>query len=114
MNTISFLPDQVRAVFEPGTTILAAARQAGVLIEAPCNGAGHCGKCAVRVAPDYLDHLTIPPGTRLSPEREAAGWLLACHAEVRGDVTVHVPMRSETGLQIITTGQHRRSVVLSP
>jgi uncharacterized 2Fe-2S/4Fe-4S cluster protein (DUF4445 family) len=114
MNTVTFLPDHIRIAVEPGTTILAAARQAGVLIEAPCNGAGHCGKCAVRVAPDYLDHLTIPPGTHLPPEREAAGWLLACHAEVQGDITVTIPARSENGLQIVTTGQHRRSVALSP
>ena len=114
MSRVTFLPDQISIVVAPGTTILAAARLAGVLIEAPCNGAGHCGKCAVRVAPEQVAAVTIPPGQQLPPEREAAGWILACHAEVRGEVTVHVPTRTESGLQIITTGQKRRTVALSP
>ena len=114
MSRVTFLPDQISIVIEPGTTILAAARLAGVLIEAPCNGAGHCGKCSVRVPPEQVAAVTIPPGQQLPPEREAACWILACHAEVQGEVTVHVPTRTESGLQIITTGQKRRSVAVSP
>ncbi len=114
MSRVTFLPERIEIDVPSGTTILAAARLAGVLIEAPCNGAGHCGKCAVLVAPEDLAHITLPPGSHLPPERESAGWLLACHAQLQGDVTVQVPLRSESGLRIITSGEKRRSVALSP
>ena len=114
MSRVTFRPDQIEIQVPPGSTLLAAARLAGLLIEAPCNGAGHCGKCAVQVAPEYFDRLTIPPDSRLPPEREEAGWLLACHALVQGDVTVTIPVRRECGLQIVTSGEKRRSVALSP
>ena len=114
MSRVTFLPDQIETVVPPGTTILAAARQAGVLIEAPCNGAGHCGKCAVQVPPEQHVSLTIPSDYHLPREREGAGWLLACHVLVQDDVTVSVPKRTESGLRIITTGEKRRSVALTP
>lgn len=102
--TITFLPDNRAVVVEPGTTILAAARLAGVTIEAPCNGAGHCGKCAVRVAPTDLAGLVIHSAHHLSCEQEESGVVLACHAELHGDLTVQLPQRTEQQLQIVTGG----------
>ncbi|MBI5444983.1 MAG: DUF4445 domain-containing protein, partial [Deltaproteobacteria bacterium] len=94
-----------------GTTLLAAARQAGVLLESPCNGTGTCGKCRVRVdAPGNLRRV----GSHPLPESDAErGWALACHAEVRADVTVEVPEGREEGLRILSDGT-RPEVDVSP
>jgi len=73
-----------------GTTVLSAARAAGVLIPAPCGGRGVCGKCGVRVAegalaPSDADErrglALAPPDVRLS-----------CRARINGPVTVRTIM----------------------
>ncbi|HEY6007027.1 MAG TPA: 2Fe-2S iron-sulfur cluster-binding protein, partial [Geobacteraceae bacterium] len=102
MVQITFQPDNKTIMVPTGTTILAAARQAGVTIEAPCNGAGHCGKCVVRV--DRPRGLVLHADYPLAGEDESVGLVLACHAEVTADLTVFVANRVEQGLQIITGG----------
>lgn len=104
MYTVTFLPENRSIMVGSGTTILQAARKAGVALEAPCNGAGTCGKCAVRVEPDDLSNLLIHEGHRLSPVQEARGLVLSCQAEVRGEVSVHLEREKETGLQVLTGG----------
>lgn len=69
-----------------GTTVLAAARRAGVTLTAPCAGRGICGGCGVRVTQGEL----APPdevefdGLRRAPK----GVRLACRAMVGGPVSV--------------------------
>jgi len=102
MASVTFLPDNRNVSVANGTTILEAARQAGVLIEAPCNGAGHCGKCLVRLPVDDLACLVV----HLDAPSEAGGEgaVLACHADIYGDVTVEVLRRREEGLRVISAG----------
>jgi len=104
MPIVTFIPDNYTISVAQGTTILQASRLAGVVIDAPCNGAGHCGKCAVRVSPGDLGKLVIHAPHHLSVEQEEAGIVLACHAELHGDLTVTIPRNEEHGLQIITGG----------
>ncbi len=104
MPIITFIPDNRPISVVHGTTILQASRLAGVVIDAPCNGAGHCGKCAVRIPPDDLGKLIIHAPHHLSVEKEEAGIVLACHAEIHGDLIVSVPQREERDLQIVTGG----------
>ncbi|MZP29930.1 DUF4445 domain-containing protein [Heliobacterium undosum] len=111
---ILFLPSRDSIQVEAGTTILQAARRAGVLIEAPCNGAGTCGKCKVRLAERFRP-FAQPGGTHhLTPEAEAEGWVLACEALVTGDIEVEIPQRISTqSLKIISHGQ-ARPVAIDP
>jgi uncharacterized 2Fe-2S/4Fe-4S cluster protein (DUF4445 family) len=104
MATVTFLPDNLSITVAPGTTILQASRLAGALIEAPCNGAGHCGKCAVRVSPRDLEKLVIHAPHHLSIEQEESGIVLACHAELHGDLSVTILRNEEHDLQIVTGG----------
>jgi uncharacterized 2Fe-2S/4Fe-4S cluster protein (DUF4445 family) len=108
---ITFLPDNLKINVPNGTTILEAARRIGVLIEAPCNGAGHCGKCAVLTPVDDLENLE----THVAPESvdSQTSSVLACHAGLRGDVTIIVPQREEQGLVVMDRGTSR-SVVSAP
>jgi uncharacterized 2Fe-2S/4Fe-4S cluster protein (DUF4445 family) len=102
MPIVRFQPDNLRIEISNGTTILEASRRAGVLIEAPCNGAGHCGKCLVRLPVDDLINLVVHVDA--PSDGSAEGGVLACHAEVYGDVTVEVPQRREQGLRVVSAG----------
>ncbi|TYP56659.1 corrinoid activation/regeneration protein AcsV [Thermosediminibacter litoriperuensis] len=47
--TILFKPQNRIIKVKEGTSLLEAARKAGVFIDAPCGGSGHCGKCRIRI-----------------------------------------------------------------
>lgn len=113
MPTIRFLPDDHSIFVSAGTTILEAARAAGVTIEAPCNGAGTCGKCRVFVADENLASLRLPDGSGPFAGGEGRSAVLACHAEILADLAVTVSVRKEEGLKIAAHGV-RADVTLRP
>ena len=71
-----------------GTTILEAARQADVHINASCNGKGVCGKCKMRVSNGHTDNPSTP---LLSDSEKEKGYILACRSKVVADVAVDMP-----------------------
>jgi uncharacterized 2Fe-2S/4Fe-4S cluster protein (DUF4445 family) len=76
-------------VFVPsGATILEAAKQAGVALDAPCSGNGTCGKCRVRLIGGTGESGV---SRHISAEDYAEGWRLACGCRVRSDLSVLVP-----------------------
>ncbi|MFU8891694.1 MAG: ASKHA domain-containing protein [Anaerosomatales bacterium] len=88
--SVRFLPADTRAEVAPGSTVLAAAGIAGIILPAPCGGRGACGRCAVKVVEGALE----PPDERelsaLARARADASLVrLACMARVApGEVTV--------------------------
>jgi len=106
MVTIHFLPANRSVTVPRGTTILAAARLAGVTIDSPCNGAVVCGKCAVHLAQDSLHRIEQKGEHQLSKRQQLAGFVLACAAEAIGDIVVDVPEGpSELKLNITSHGE---------
>lgn len=105
MIRLSFEEANVAVLVPKGTSVLEAARKAGVLIESPCNGALICGKCRVRIAPEDLPKLRCDGVHRLSQGLRQAGWVLACGAYALGDVRVSVPGRAEGKMRIGRQGQ---------
>lgn len=104
MPRVEFLPGGVVIEVAEGTTLLEAARKAGVRVEAPCNGAGTCGKCKAEVA-DGLERLRLFPRAEPSAEDRVERRVLLCCASVRGDVRVVLPeAAATTGLQILAGG----------
>ena len=94
MPTVTFLPGYRKAVVPNGTTILDAARAAGLPMNVVCGGQGKCGKCLVFVkdgttAFDPEDYRKF-----FSDDEVARGACLACRATVAGDVRVEVPAGS--------------------
>mgnify|MGYP000557268691 FL=1 len=104
MPTVVFVLPSGRRVaveVEPGTTMLEAARQAGVDIEGACGGSMACATCHLWVAEDWFDRL--PEAT---PEEEdmldlAADWAptsrLGCQIRIEpalDGLTVRVPRSS--------------------
>jgi len=98
-HTILFHPSGKSAQAAHGTTIWQAAHEAGLLHETPCNGAGTCAKCRVRVrsghtAPERSVH-------RLTADEIARGWRLACMTAVTGPLEVEIPDPAPTRLHTI-------------
>lgn len=87
---VVFIPQLKAVEVEEGVTVLEAASQAGVLIDASCNGAGTCGACKVRVIGADNVPLTENEALKLSDLDREADYRLACQLEVRGDLEVHL------------------------
>lgn len=89
--TIIFSPGDVSVEMPRGTTILEAARQAGVFIDSLCSGDGVCGKCRVKVRRGRVEGDT---SESLSHEEIREGFVLACEAQAESDLEVEIPATS--------------------
>jgi uncharacterized 2Fe-2S/4Fe-4S cluster protein (DUF4445 family) len=90
--TVHFLPGDVRVEVSTGTTILDAARSAGVFIDSLCGGDGVCGKCRVIVRRGIVDGGVTECLTR---EQIREGYVLACEAKVESNIVIAVPPESQ-------------------
>jgi len=107
MPIVRFEAPGVRASVEvaEGTSLLEASRRSGLALEAPCSGAGTCGKCRVRI--------DAPGHVRVAAAGADAREVLACQAEVTGDLVVELPSDGPAGLRILSEGLRSR-VALAP
>jgi uncharacterized 2Fe-2S/4Fe-4S cluster protein (DUF4445 family) len=123
---VIFTPSGRRGRFEPGTTVLDAARSLGVDLDSVCGGRGLCGRCQVVPAVgSFPKHGIESTDEHLSPrgadEDEfdrlrglASGRRLGCRAQVRGDVLVDVPPESQVHRQVVRKGLPVRDFVIDP
>ena len=72
----------------PSQNLLDLARSAGISIDAPCGGAGNCGKCRVKLLEGELD---CERCRHLEKEEYDSGWRLACTSRVVGDAVIEIP-----------------------
>lgn len=88
---VTFLPHNRAITVPEGESLIRAAMQAGVHINASCGGDGVCAKCRVQI-----EKGTVTGGLsdRFSAEEAQRGCRLACQARIGGDVTVRVPVES--------------------
>ena len=100
--TVRFLPDGKEVSVDPGETLLAAARSAGVYINSICGGDGICGKCRVIVK---KGRVRSQPTTFLNREEIRSGYVLACETAVLGNVTVEVPKESRLEGRPVIAGE---------
>ncbi len=89
--TVQFIPYDVCIEVNRGDSLIAAAMDAGVHINASCGGGGVCGKCRVMVEKGVSE---CEQTDKLTSEEYEAGWRLACKTEVRDNLTVRIPMES--------------------
>jgi len=90
MPKITFIPADITLEANEGQTLLTLARQAKIVIEAPCDGIGTCGKCKVRIK-SGLEYLRLTDDRHKVTEEELAeGYVLACQARLKnsGKITV--------------------------
>lgn len=88
---LTFLPEGRTVEVEAGTSILQAARLAGVHIDAPCGERGRCGKCRVKILEGDAGKLTEEEQRLLKPEERDDGVRLSCMTRVHNSLSVMVP-----------------------
>jgi len=90
--TVKFLPHTVSVNVEPSESLIRAAMEAGVHINASCGGTGVCGKCRV-----LLEEGTMDGGIseHLSDEDQGKGYRLACQSQITSDITIRIPVESQ-------------------
>jgi len=88
---ITFLPSNRTVTVAAGTTLMQAARDAGLHINASCAGAALCGKCRVIVEAGEVNGGRTE---KLSEADYSLGVRQACCATVMGAVTVRIPQES--------------------
>lgn len=107
MRKIFFKNQNMTAEVEDGTTILEAARKLGIVVEAPCNGMGTCGKCKVKVRIQDLAVIEITDDLhKVSEDELAEGYVLACQSLVHGDIEVEFEStaKQNESLKIVDEG----------
>lgn len=90
--TIKFLPHEAQMQVEENESLIRAAMEAGVHINASCGGSGVCGKCRVLIE---QGEVTGGISEHLSKEDQDQGYRLACIATVNSDLTIRVPVESQ-------------------
>ena len=90
-HKLVFLPYETKITVPDGETIIHAALEAGVHINASCGGEGVCGKCRV-----LIEEGTVEGGfsEKISLEDQDKGYRLACQAVVKNDLVVRIPVES--------------------
>jgi ferredoxin-NADP reductase len=79
-----FQTSDTAALVRVGMTILDAADEAGVFIDNACRS-GTCGSCRVKLVSGSVN---MAVEDALTAEDKAKDYILACQAQIRGDVTV--------------------------
>lgn len=69
--------------------------EAGLIPESACGGAGTCGKCRVMVEEGTCLPPSVDEASFLSPEDLGRGIRLACYCQVRGPVSLRLPVPAE-------------------
>jgi ferredoxin-NADP reductase/Fe-S-cluster-containing hydrogenase component 2 len=83
-GTVLFQTSNTKSPVRVGATILDAADEAGIFIDNACRS-GTCGSCRVKLA---VGAVHMPVEDALTAEDKADGYILACQAEISGDVAV--------------------------
>ncbi|MCX5654554.1 MAG: ASKHA domain-containing protein [Planctomycetota bacterium] len=113
VHCVIFEPEG-RTLYVPhGQTLLEAAQQAGIHINAPCGGTGACSGCRIVIPQDP------PPPTEacrreLTGEEIGRNVRLACQTRVEQDMRVVIPEETRLGDQKILTDGAGRAVPLAP
>ena len=91
---VDFEPVGKRVEIAPNTTLLEAARQAGLALSSACGGVGNCGQCRVVILTGSVSPPTVDENYILTELELQRGQRLACSTHVQSDVKVNVPKSS--------------------
>ena len=103
---VTILPENIIVNVAKGTSLLSAAKSAGIDIASPCGGRGTCGKCAVKLVDGSCD---MHNDAHLTQELKEAGYILACQVQVTGDMVIEIPHFSRLMKhKVVMSGQKTR------
>ncbi|MFW5958195.1 MAG: ASKHA domain-containing protein, partial [Desulfosalsimonas sp.] len=97
-HNVYFLPHEKQITVDEGETLLRAAMDAGVHINASCGGEGVCGKCRVLIEDGEVEEGV---SEKLSKEDLEKGYRLACLSKIKSDLTVRVPTESSIDAKLL-------------
>ncbi len=86
--TATFLPSGKKIDVPLETTLIKAANDAGIEVNAVCGGKGTCGKCRAKILEGAISEATRSEVERLSLEELKNGCVLLCQRRILGDVIV--------------------------
>ncbi|MBI9105991.1 MAG: DUF4445 domain-containing protein [Spirochaetales bacterium] len=90
MHSVKFYPSNKSVSVRSGTSLLEAARKAGLEVNTNCGGEGICGKCKMIILEgDIPDKVSWP----FNEAQIKKGWVLACLSLVYKDLTVEIPKK---------------------
>ena len=104
-HTVEFQPHNTKIKVPENTTLLRAAMEAGVHVNASCGGEGVCGKCRVIIEQGQVKGGTVG---RLSAQDEQEGFRLACQSVVIEDLVVRVPVESAVDAGVLNVAKTSR------
>jgi uncharacterized 2Fe-2S/4Fe-4S cluster protein (DUF4445 family) len=126
-HLVFFAPSGKRLKVTEGTSVLEAARKAGVDLDSVCGGRGICGRCQVTVgegefaklgiksAPDHVTGWNAVEARYTSKRGElAAGRRLGCQAKVCGDAVIDVPPDSQVHRQVVRKRAEAHPIAIDP
>jgi uncharacterized 2Fe-2S/4Fe-4S cluster protein (DUF4445 family) len=95
---VRFLPHNKEVTVNEGETLLRAAMEAGVHVNASCGGEGVCGKCRV-----IIESGTVEGGIteKLSQKDRDIGYRQACLSLVKSDLIVRIPVESSIDASVL-------------
>lgn len=94
IGNIEFQPLGKRIEVPAGTTLLEAARRAGVPLASECGGRGKCGRCRVEILSGNVSQPDSDEKSALKRKGASPKERLACRVRVDGDAGIHVPSAS--------------------
>lgn len=116
--SIVFQPSGKRCTCAGGTTVLELARRCGVAITSFCGDHRRCGKCKIRLVEKSgsaaLSPLTEAEDELLTEAERAAGYRLACCAEVCGNAVLEVPPESRMKEAVILDQGTEKNIRFDP
>ena len=125
-HRVVFTPSGIEAAAPEGTTVLDAARTAGVDIDSVCGGRGLCGRCQVVPSTGQFakwgltstgDALSSPGPTELDYRGRrplGPGHRLSCQAAVLGDVVIDVPAQSQVHSPVVRKAIDLGEITVDP
>lgn len=90
-HKVSFLPHEKQITVKDGQSLIRAAMEAGVHINASCGGEGVCGKCRVIIESGQVEGGI---SEQLGRDDIDKGYRLACLSKVKSDLAVRIPTES--------------------
>ena len=104
MAEVKFVSENKTVDVEAGTTVLEAARLAGMVIDSPCNGSGTCGKCRVFISGTDNRNWKETKHCHLTQAEHSRGIVISCQCMVYGDVEVQFVQKGNEKLKILSQG----------
>lgn len=94
---VDFQPIGIKIEIDEGTSLLEAAQNAGIGLTAICGGKMACGTCVVRLESGAkANEPTSVEKKKLSEEKLAAGFRLACQTRITESAVIDIPLESMT------------------